>query len=228
MKRLFIYIILLFCAGYYSTAQTVIPQDTASVIVVRNVQHNKIEEWKQSKDFNYERSSEGLSLLQRIRMQILNWLGEFFSDKQRADAFWVVFTVICLSIVAFAIYKLTGMSAGSMFERSSKRNLSFDETEENINEINFEAAIAQAENNNNLRLALRYQYLKLLKYLSDKGAILWKPEKTNHDYILEMNRQPEFIQLTNEFEYTWYGEREISEEAYEEAKAFFNRQQNKN
>ena len=227
MKRLLIYTILLLCTTNFSKAQTNAIRDTASHVQVREIAAGKIQQWKNSKDFNYNRNSEGLSLLQRLRMQILYWLSDFFSNKQRANTFWWIFVVLCLGIVAFAIYKLTGMGSGNMFERRQKKNLVYDDNQENINELDFETAIMQAENNNNLRLAIRYQYLKLLKYLSDKGAIVWKPNKTNHDYILEMNRQPEFTQLTNEFEYIWYGEREVTKEAYEKVKSFFNQQQNK-
>lgn len=223
MKKLLLYFFL--CFAIFCQAQTG-TSDTASAVQIRTIPDSKLQQWKNSKDFNYDRNVEGLSFLQRLRMQILHWLAEFFSDRQRRNGFWIVLIVVCFAIVVFAILKLTGMSSGGMFERNTKKNLSYNEEEENIHEINFEDAISTAERNNDLRLAVRFHYLKLLKYLSDKGAILWKPNKTNHDYITEMNGAPAFIQLTNEFEYVWYGEREVNEEEYEAVKNLFNQQQN--
>ena len=225
MKNLLLYIFLfsaLFCQAQSNSVST---KDTASFIEIRTISAAKLQQWEKSKDFNYSRSSEGMSVLQRLRAQILYWLSEFFSNKHRANAFWLIVILLCVAIVAFAVYKLTGMGGGSMFERNNKKNISYEDDEENIHEINFEDAICSAEKNNDLRLAIRFHYLKLLKYLSDKGYILWKPNKTNHDYIIEMKSAPAFIQLTNKFEYVWYGERKIDEKEYEEVKKLFELQQ---
>lgn len=226
MKKLLLYIFLFSALFCQAQSDSVTVKDTASVIEIRTVSAGKLQEWKKSKDFNYSRNSEGLSVLQRLRMQILYWLSEFFSNRHRANAFWLIVLLLCMAIVAFAVYKLTGMGAGGIFERNNKKNISYEDGEENIHEINFEDAISNAEKNKDLRLAIRFHYLKLLKYLSDKGSILWKPNKTNHDYIIEMEHAPAFIQLTNEFEYVWYGEREVDEKEYEEVKKLFEQQQN--
>jgi hypothetical protein len=49
--------------------------------------------------------------------------------------------------------------------------------------------------------------------------ITWQPNKTNRDYLREMNKQaaqPSFKHITDVFEYAWYGERIISREDFVE------------
>ena len=75
------------------------------------------------------------------------------------------------------------------------------------------------------------QYIKLpvmqedvLKKLSDKKQIDWNTEKTNHDYLKELKSESSktnFAELLYIFEYVWYGEFEINEEAYLQFKKKF-------
>ncbi|MDX2301482.1 MAG: hypothetical protein NW226_01725 [Microscillaceae bacterium] len=62
----------------------------------------------------------------------------------------------------------------------------------------------------NYRVALRIYYLLIIKTLHDKGLILWKKEKTNRQYILELKGQPhdvDFAYLTRTYEMIWYGDK---------------------
>ena len=92
------------------------------------------------------------------------------------------------------------------------------ETLENIHEIDFSEQIAIALQNKNYRLVVRLLYLQTLKQLSDKNLIDWQPEKTNQTYVSELKQQPyhqQFVSLTNQFEYIWYGEFYIDENTFQ-------------
>jgi hypothetical protein len=72
--------------------------------------------------------------------------------------------------------------------------------------------------------AIRLHYLKTLKKLSDKGLIDWRINKTNHDYIQELNKTaiaPAFRRLTFLFEYFCYGDFTMHEADYREASTQF-------
>jgi len=66
-------------------------------------------------------------------------------------------------------------------------------------------------------LAIRYQYLKVLKTLAQQQLIEWDYEKTNLDYQKEI-APPKvkvlFRDVSYVYDHIWYGEKEIDEERY--------------
>lgn len=223
MRLLLIILLLLPLQKAYAQAKFV--SDTTSVIEVRAVAADKMAGWKNSKAFRYDRNESKLSWLSRLKMRFWQWLHSFFSNENNERGFWIGLLSICAIVIAFAVYKLSGMNRSGMFERRDREGKAYTEGEENIHEIDFADEIKKAEQSGNLRLAVRLRYLQLLKFLSDKGLIRWQPNKTNHAYIAEMQAAPWFADITNSFEYIWYGEHGIDTLAYENIKSKFEQQQ---
>jgi len=108
-----------------------------------------------------------------------------------------------------------------LFARKNTGVQSYNISSADINKISFEDEIKKALNSGNYRLAIRLQYLQALKKLSDKSYINWLINKTNSDYISETKGKAfneMFINLTKNFEYIWYGEKQISKEQFLEIK----------
>lgn len=95
-----------------------------------------------------------------------------------------------------------------------------------LNEISaYDTFIAQAEKNEELNLATRYLFLKTLKSLSDRGFINFTTDKTNKEYLKEMEQHhyyAEFRELTRDYEYVWYGKYLITKQKYQKLKEEFN------
>ncbi|MCH5599572.1 DUF4129 domain-containing protein [Niabella ginsengisoli] len=94
---------------------------------------------------------------------------------------------------------------------------SFEEEQKDIFSIQFAEAIQDALKANNYRLAIRLQYLQLLKTLSEKGIIKYQPDKTNFDYLLQTrstSHYQDFLSATRSYEYSWYGLFPIDEDHY--------------
>lgn len=90
--------------------------------------------------------------------------------------------------------------------------------------IEYEAAIKEALDSNNYRLAIRLHYLQLLKALSEKGIIHYQADKTNFDYLLQVRptpHYPDFSGLTRHYEYSWYGLFPISRAQYDQVDQLF-------
>ena len=97
-------------------------------------------------------------------------------------------------------------------------------TTPNIHELNFDQLIAEAIEKRYFRRAVRLFYLKSLKSMTDKNLIDWRPYKTNYDYQLELNKTPleePFSELTYLFNHVWYGNFELNEELFGDAKRQF-------
>ncbi len=69
----------------------------------------------------------------------------------------------------------------------------------------------------NFKNAVRILYISIIRQLGENGHITWKKDKTNYDYLLEMEEQdsfPIFKDLTLFYETVWYGDHPINSEEF--------------
>lgn len=96
---------------------------------------------------------------------------------------------------------------------------------ENIEELDSDGLLQQALSTEDLRMAVRIQYLLLLKKLNEVGLISWKKDKTNRDYLSELYGRNDCYEnvrgLTLVYELVWYGERSVSIESFQRLKGQF-------
>lgn len=178
----------------------------------------------QTDDFNYkpnkpkETGWDGLA----------KWLRDLFGNQTGAWAgvFIKLFGFLVLGFVLYILISYFISKDGNFLFRKNKKTISIEDEEiiENIHEIDFKEKLINAEKNKDFRLAIRYQFLNVLKKLSDKKQIDWNVEKTNHDYLKELKSESSknnFAELLYIFEYVWYGEFNVSEEIYQPLKNKF-------
>ncbi|MBC7947229.1 MAG: DUF4129 domain-containing protein [Chitinophagaceae bacterium] len=131
----------------------------------------------------------------------------------------ILWLVIIGGFAAFVIIYLANSNVG-LFRKRNSHIASPDEMEvetENIFEINYQREIDKAVSKANYRLAVRLMFLRLLKELSEKKLIQYKPDRTNFDYLMQLSTTKhynEFFRLTRHYEYTWYGQFDIDPEKY--------------
>lgn len=84
--------------------------------------------------------------------------------------------------------------------------------------IHYEKEIEKAIAAGNYRLAVRLQFLRLLRLLSDRKIIQYKQDNTNFDYLLQVQKASWyhlFFRLTRHYEYVWYGKFEIDNKKFD-------------
>jgi hypothetical protein len=165
------------------------------------------------------------SIWQRLLRWLWGLLAPAASSKGGRVAWDVFFYGLLAAALVFAVLKLLQVDITRAFGRAPRAlPLDYETGQENIHELNFAEAIAQAEATGNRRLALRLGYLELLKQLTDRDFIAWQPDKTNQSYLHELATsypaaRPAFAELTRQFEYSWYGEAPVPAAAYQQARA---------
>jgi Domain of unknown function (DUF4129) len=127
---------------------------------------------------------------------------------------WLLILLLFLALVVILMVALK-LKPGSLFSRRGAKDIAEHETTvENIHTMKFESELEKAIRLKNFRLALRIMYLETLKKMTDQNVIHWQPEKTNWDYVREVKdaglRAP-FTEITNAYDYAWYGEFAIDE-----------------
>ena len=74
--------------------------------------------------------------------------------------------------------------------------------------------------NKDFRLAVRYYYLQVLKDLSNKKIIDYHKDKTNTEYLFEIDNKAlrdQFSHLSYIYAYVWYGEFLLDENSFKKA-----------
>jgi len=145
----------------------------------------------------------------------------FFSQPFFQVLLWIV---VIAGFVTFLIMYLYHSNVG-IFRRTSviSQEDGVAETED-IFAINYQREIDRSVDAGNYRLAVRLMFLRLLKNLSDKNIIQYKPDNTNLDYLMQLrarNMYGDFFRLTRNYEYCWYGQFQIDKGKFEVIKKDF-------
>lgn len=139
---------------------------------------------------------------------------------------WLFYLALAIAVMylAYILVNEGGTGLFSLSKQHKKLNAFEDITAENIENADINSLIKNAENNNDYSLAIRYYYLLILKTLSLKNYIKFEDDKTNAEYLNEINDKP----FSDKFEYTsylynyiWYGKFPLNSTQYNKAKGNF-------
>lgn len=199
----------------------------SSKVAVRHYNAAALEKLRKDPEFIYKKEAGGQTWWDRFWIWLWQWLEKIFGGEHKAaqpvpygkD----IAIVLIVGLAVYIIMKLAGLT--HIFSRKPKQvPIAYTESLENINEINFDAAIEKAWNEGNYRLGVRLLYLQSLKQLNDARLINWQIGKTNHTYLNELtdeDKRNSFAVLTNQFEYIWYGDFPIERDAYQRINVLF-------
>ena len=180
----------------------------------------------QGDEYDYRLNKPSVSIWKRIMNFINDILSKIFGKTNPGDIstsiliFLRLLAIVAIGFVIYIIVRFVLSRNGNwIFGKKNKKLNPDDRTiTENIHELNLPAIIGDYEDKGNYRAAIRYQFLLLLKRLTDKKMIEWDPEKTNKDYYRSLSGKlikEDFQKLSYIFENVWYGERDVNAAEYE-------------
>jgi len=160
---------------------------------------------------------------------ILRNLFSFTSDEASMNFVSILLKVVAVIIVVIVIYlivkALINKEGQWIFgKNSSKKTIHYSNIEKNIHLLDFEKLIRESMESGEKRVAVRYYYLWLLKVMAQNHYIKWDIEKTNSDYLYEIQspvHKEEFTYLSYLYNYIWYGEFEIDDATFKKAENRF-------
>lgn len=142
------------------------------------------------------------------------------ADHSFGDGWKMILKIVAaIVIVGTIIFILYSVFKQQGFDRSLTAvdlNASAEDTEQRMDEVHEDeltTLLKQALDTNEHRLAMRFQFLILLKLLMTLERIDWKKNKTNGDYIRETRKyhwNPQFTSTTNYYEGFWYAQKECT------------------
>jgi len=181
-------------------------------------------------EFNYTiNDTGGVNLVQRVLQKFFGWLSDLFgfdvSFINYKTLEYIIYGLLGCGALYLLIKFLLENPVSSVFKTENKAIEGFNYIAEDIETIDFDKLINSALKENNYRLATRYMYLKTLKALSTKSIIEWHFDKTNNDYLNEINDNQTkslFKRVSYIYDYVWYGEFPIDENGFNKNKDDFN------
>lgn len=200
--------------------------DTNSKVALRHFDETTIQIYSKQKAFIYDDSVQVPSLWGRFWAWVRQLIAEVLGNKIGGTIIKYILVGLVIGLIVFIVLKMMGLDFKQLMGKSAPIPVPYQEGIENIHEIDFDQAIADALQLGNYRLVVRLLYLKTLKRLSDQELIHWQPEKTNQAYVAEINneaQQQAFAKLTQQFEYIWYGEFFIDKNSFEPIQESFHR-----
>ncbi len=183
---------------------------------VRSFDTTLFNQFRQSDEFQYDTAQPAPTLYQRL----MDWLTQGMRrNNTQTQNFWrVLGIVIAVLAILLLIFTMLNVKTSSIFAKNSHINASWKEKdEEEILGAQIIDQINEAISKENYRLAIRLQYLNIIKTLSERGFIKWRPNKTNNDYIKELGKTDFvtwFKELARYYEFVWYGDFPVDVKTY--------------
>lgn len=205
---------------------TNVAKDTLTdALVPLNNEHVKLRKFKTNfrdkyagSEFQYDVKEEN-GLLARLREWWRNFLDWFKTDTNETtdvidEIINIILVILFLAAFSFLLYYLNKKGFIRLFAAKNQQVISEQFIEENINQINFNELTLKAKQENNLRKAVRYYYLWMLKNWSQTNIIQYEPNKTTKQYLKEIYLQENkinFEYVSYIYDNVWYGYHDISE-----------------
>jgi hypothetical protein len=192
---------------------------TAYADDTRNITPEQWQKLTSDKALTYRDSVEVAQQVKEIKPGAIQRLLQSFFGLFAGPLGVLLLWLIVLGIVGYIIYRLVLSKNSILFQKSAKKkNVAGDVAGvEDIAATNWEKLMQKAEQDKDLRLAIRYAYMWLLQLLQEHELIRYRIDKTNYDYYAELQEtayKQSFRQLSRQYEYAWYGQYPIEDAAF--------------
>lgn len=208
----FSFLLLLFLTPLFAKAQDAGEgSDYLSTPVERHdFDEKKWNSLKKGLDYTKPPDKEQKKQAEKVKKNKTNWV----AGLPAVVKYLLLFVVLAIA-VALLVHFAGGRKLFGPHNQKIKTSyqINLEKVEANPVKADLDALIQQTVAARDYRLAVRLYYLAILKELSLKKHIRWKQEKTNGEYLRELDGSPLFIpvqQATLAFERVWYGKVDLN------------------
>jgi hypothetical protein len=200
---------------------------------IKKITNEDLQAYKNDPDFNYEVIKSDPTWWDNLKTWLGNMLLNFFEwlfGVEKAAGFlaeffsWIPYILLGLLLFLLIKFFLNVNARSLLYSKKNQSLVVLSEEEHIIKNEDIQQLIQNAIKQKDYRLAIRYYYLHILKMLSDGEFIEWQLQKTNADYISEIEepelKQP-FGHITRLYDYIWYGGFDIDEGKYTRLETIF-------
>lgn len=142
----------------------------------------------------------------------------FGLNKTLASIILGVIILVIVVLIVFLFVKQMRNNDIKVKPITDENLYTLEEIEENLPETDLERYLRLALQSNDFKAAVRIYYLAIIQGLSKANHLEWHREKTNYDYLMELTGSEfftTFSKLTLTFEVVWYGDAEVTAQAFQ-------------
>lgn len=195
-----------------------VPRDTVAALAAPD---SLLDAYRARPEFQYDRpEAEGPSLWERLWQWVYRTVIEpIFENTTDTVQQWTLLLLAVLGL-GWVVSRLLRADGGAPFSRRDRTAQAGPLLDvEDIAAVDLRALLDDAAGRGAYREAVRYRYLVLLQRMAEAGAVTWRRDKTNRDYLAEARAAGgplgrAFAEATRVFDYVWYGERPVTGERY--------------
>lgn len=243
-------ILVIFLCVFYAISPALVAQEEEVVAVVQDTTYTDprevlrydeetitplslneetIEGFKNDAEFDYSEALPDDNWWTRLKTWFSNLWSTFLNwilGGEEAVGFWAILIELLPYIgiailIGLIVWIFLKIDSGTLLnERIKAPGVLLSDDEELIKNQDLQTLIDQALDDTNYRLAVRFYYLLILQKLSSKELIDWQVQKTNHEYLFEIEDatlRDQFRQVTDLYDYIWYGNFEVDSSAFAKA-----------
>jgi hypothetical protein len=192
-------------------------------IPIRKAAAHDVQKLKSDEDYWYvnqvperkkNRSGTGPGVNQKGDKEEEHESGNIFTGRVLNVIFWVLLIAGFLTLLSWFL-----TTSNIRLFRNKTKAVEEEQEEEtsDIFHMDFDNEIQKAIDSKHFTLAVRLMYLQTLRELSDRNLITYSNERTNGDYLFQLAGKAyykDFFKLTRSFDYTWYGQFQLSKESF--------------
>ncbi|MES2773279.1 MAG: hypothetical protein V4722_03795 [Bacteroidota bacterium] len=190
------------------------------VPILRQVSNDSIMSIKKDKGFAYMSYLDSMLRAEqeaRKRKPVEQERVDYSPSFWNSDIVKILFWGIAIAVVVFVLFKLF-KGDGGIFTTNKSLELPKVATDDEVPENDLEGLLQRSIRNGNYRLATRYQFLKTIGRLGERGILKLSTDKTNYQYASEIHGKPyanSFARLCLQYEYVWFGEFAVNQQQFE-------------
>jgi len=230
----FLFLFLFFSTVVFARQDIPVYEKETPYFQKQEITETDLEHYKTDKNFNYTEVEAADNWFIKLKRWLKNALFQImealFGNTAASGIVKFIFNVVPYIILATLVFLLIKfflkVNVKSIIQGKQKApEFEFTDEEHIIKNEDINALINAAIHQNNFRLAIRYYYLLALKDLSENKIIIWEQDKTNADYIHEIENktlQLNFKHVTKIYDYVWYGSFTVDALKFESLKLPFN------
>ena len=138
---------------------------------------------------------------------------------------YILLAVVGLLLLAAIIILVSQSSKSAAVTVNRKQATSMEEAEDELPEVELTDLFQEQIDKGEYKLALRVKFLMILQALIDQNHVSWHKRKTNQQYAIEIQKADvkiEFQIIASQFDFYWYGDKDLDKQTIEELIVPFN------
>ncbi len=195
------------------------------------IRRDSISLWKTKKEYSWIKNIDSFLIDKKkqadkqTKITVRENKGSSFLDGIfNSGILQTILWMAAIALLLFIIYKLF-LSNAVFSKRTKKAKVEMEQDEEDVTLTNdYDSLLLKAYNTGELRMAMRFLFLKTLQKLNDRELIRYSVDKTNSNYVKELPaaKRNLFASLALYYEYVWYGNAAVSKETFDTIEIKFN------